>query len=430
MLVDTLLLPRFLILVLVIFCHYFHFANSCHSFLHSSNAVKKGRSNATGGEEGCRIVLDEMNWKNQPLVYSINKDWLWPGANRVLAVESGEQLLLSCPGNSVNSTSSVDPLLVVYCGGPSFRDRNDQEINLDDHGCVKNPVEDEKKTELRCGPEEKGELIDIGFSIQSRYHSIFTYCHNAEIEHTYYSRHVLRGQTLQFNNVDQGRPSFKEGRTFYKSISASNSYLRRNQLTLFTKIIGDAASRQLLEDNYLARGHLSPDADFLFKDWQESTYYYGNAVPQWQSINNGNWKRLESKVRSKAESENRSLEIWTGALGIMKFKGEDGPQEVWLAKHNHTKYIPVPDYVFKLIIDEAAGSGLAVLCTNDPLIRRVTRSTILCTDVCPETGWAEQFNDRRQVEDGILFCCSPAEFVELAPWAGPENFASYSSLHY
>ena len=34
-------------------------------------------------------------------------------------------------------------------------------------------------------------------------------------------------------------------------------------------------------------------------DWQESTYYYGNAVPQWQSINNGNWKRLESSVREK-----------------------------------------------------------------------------------------------------------------------------------
>ena len=31
MLVETFLLPRFLILELVIFCHYFHFANTCHS---------------------------------------------------------------------------------------------------------------------------------------------------------------------------------------------------------------------------------------------------------------------------------------------------------------------------------------------------------------------------------------------------------------
>ena len=184
-----------------------------------------------------------------------------------MSVEPGEQILLSCPGTSVNSTSdSVSSLMVAVCGqGPGFRDSSDALLDLNDHGCLKNPVEEERRTELRCGPENMAELIDIGFSIQGRYHSVYTYCHDAGIEHTYYSRHLLRGQSIAFVNVDPGRPSFKEGRTFYKSISASNSYLRRNQLTLFTRIIGDAATRELLEDNYLARGHLSPDADFLFK---------------------------------------------------------------------------------------------------------------------------------------------------------------------
>lgn len=41
---------------------------------------------------------------------------------------------------------------------------------------------------------------------------------------------------------------------------------------------------------YLARGHMSPDADFVIIPNQDATYYYINALPQWQAFNNGNWK--------------------------------------------------------------------------------------------------------------------------------------------
>lgn len=59
----------------------------------------------------------------------------------------------------------------------------------------------------------------------------------------------------------------------------------------------------------------------------------------------------------QAEKDNTTLEIWTGSLGIMTFKTEDGPKEAWLAKHNHTKMMPVPDYVFK-VIDMSFGYGI------------------------------------------------------------------------
>lgn len=41
---------------------------------------------------------------------------------------------------------------------------------------------------------------------------------------------------------------------------------------------------------YFAKGHLAPDADFVTEAEQDATYYYINAVPQWQAFNNGNWK--------------------------------------------------------------------------------------------------------------------------------------------
>ncbi len=53
--------------------------------------------------------------------------------------------------------------------------------------------------------------------------------------------------------------------------------------------------------DYLARGHLSPDAAFVYDAFQEATYYFINVAPQFQSFNNGNWKALEGRVRSYGE---------------------------------------------------------------------------------------------------------------------------------
>jgi hypothetical protein len=40
---------------------------------------------------------------------------------------------------------------------------------------------------------------------------------------------------------------------------------------------------------FLARGHMVPDADGTFKTWQDATYTYHNAVPQWQVCYNINY---------------------------------------------------------------------------------------------------------------------------------------------
>ena len=53
--------------------------------------------------------------------------------------------------------------------------------------------------------------------------------------------------------------------------------------------------------NYLARGHLSPDAAFIEGAEQDATYYFFNVAPQFQSFNNRNWKQLESFTREMAE---------------------------------------------------------------------------------------------------------------------------------
>ena len=37
---------------------------------------------------------------------------------------------------------------------------------------------------------------------------------------------------------------------------------------------------------FLAKGHLSPDADFVYQEWQDATYYFFNVVPQVCQLSN------------------------------------------------------------------------------------------------------------------------------------------------
>ena len=53
--------------------------------------------------------------------------------------------------------------------------------------------------------------------------------------------------------------------------------------------------------NWFARGHLSPDAAFVYQREQDGTYYYINVAPQFQSFNANNWKFLEKGVRDLAK---------------------------------------------------------------------------------------------------------------------------------
>ena len=51
--------------------------------------------------------------------------------------------------------------------------------------------------------------------------------------------------------------------------------------------------------------------------------YYSNVVPQWQRINNGNWKTVEEGVRSAARKRGVTLLVYTGTLGIFKVSQEE-----------------------------------------------------------------------------------------------------------
>lgn len=78
--------------------------------------------------------------------------------------------------------------------------------------------------------------------------------------------------------------------------------MQASQREVLKQRIGETQANRALALSYLSRGHLSPDADFLLGTWQDLSYFYINTAPQWQTINAGNWLRLENLIRNFAIS--------------------------------------------------------------------------------------------------------------------------------
>ena len=149
--------------------------------------------------------------------------------------------------------------------------------------------------------------------------------------------------------------------------------------------------------SFLAKGHLAPDADFVYKEWQDATYYFANAAPQWQPFNNGNWKAVESEVRHYAEEVGRDVEVITGTLGQLAYQSqeEDGGAskrvKLSIARRGRERLpsaLPVPEFYWKVLHDPAAGAAVVFVGLNDPHFEGDPEvEAQICPDRCVEGRW-------------------------------------------
>ena len=82
------------------------------------------------------------------------------------------------------------------------------------------------------------------------------------------------------------------------------------------------------ENQFLARGHLSPNGDFSKEDGENSfTYITTNIAPQWQPFNMGNWVVVETAVQKYANQKGTTLYVFTGTGWCYRF-------DLWLVYSN------------------------------------------------------------------------------------------------
>lgn len=256
-----------------------------------------------------------------------------------------------------------------------------------------------------------GSVIVIGFQLSDGkgFVNLFDVCYNKKKGSSIYTRHVLQGVAIKNAMKSSSRPSTFKTAEVPSNIEAAKSFTKSNQMKRFEEIFNDREkAEEYLNKTYLARGHLAPDGDFLFVSWQFATYYYINTVPQWQSINNANWKHIESVIRSKADKLKQDCLIYTGAFDVLKLNNK----KISLEKDG----LEVPKYTWKIIKVPSDDSGIAFLTYNNPFATSAPNS--LCKDICKDYGW--DWKDRKTFSKGYTICCDVQTLMNAVSVIPPE----------
>lgn len=287
---------------------------------------------------------------------------------------------------------------IICITGKKFNINNKQYLVSDFNECANAITGSVINQNRLCGSD--GVLMNIGFNDERGFAKLIDVCYSKKRGSSIYTSHTIHGKTIKNAMKASSRPSTFKTTELPSNISAASSFTKAKQLERFTQLFGNDKAEEYLNITYLARGHLSPDADMIFFSWQWATYYYINVIPQFQSINNGNWKHIESAVRTKAAENKRDLLVYTGGHDVLKLNNKK------IALENDG--LEVPKWSWKIIKDIESNSGIAFVTLNNPFANSITN---LCNDVCNEFGW--DWKERKNYSKGYTICCKINDLLSV-----------------
>nr|XP_019548503.2 uncharacterized protein LOC109418725 [Aedes albopictus] len=333
---------------------------------------------------------------------------IWNSTNEITALLcSGSNNALTHTGLATSSKTCVDRTTFKVEGILA----TSQELQ-----CRNQITGDTINTAQSCGG--RGTLLYLGFN--SQVYGFIPYIHSCmdmQRASVLWTRHILPGAAVAGSMIESSRPAWKVA-GMPSHVRPSTSYTQASQLERLTHLLGSAeqASKFVFTNSFMARGHMSPDADGIYRSWQFTTYFFTNAVPKWQVVNNGNWVRVERVTRDTATALHEDLVIIQGTDGVLTLPHEDG-REIPITLEDGG--IEAPRWIWKIIKSPKLDAGIAFVTSNNPFETAIHPTQFICVDVCGETGWAQ--DEFSNFARGYTYCCDPNELVANVLTASPEG---------
>jgi endonuclease G len=140
------------------------------------------------------------------------------------------------------------------------------------------------------------------------------------------------------------------------------------------------------------QGHLANDADMSWDDQVEhESFYMSNMSPQLPSVNRGTWKNLESAGRAWVYSTKHPFTIYAGNVYSSSSKTIGADKVV------------VPDYLFKILIDNTTKKSYAFLFPHkDGLDSDFTKYQVTVADIEKTSGITFPVPDAKNVKNPTI----------------------------
>lgn len=246
------------------------------------------------GVGACRIdettFPDTWQWR---VVLSLRQEW-----NHWIRGEKRNRALLHWWSTSqVKLKNSVK----IMCAEGTKFEHNSTLHDFNEFICLKWPKATAKRSDAKCFNESI--IVDVGFKLDDRFLKVYSVCYNEEAERSYFTRNKLRPSSdAQEKSVE--RPHWDQA-DFYPGKHLNTLYARSKQRKAIADILGsETLAKEYVKDPnsdvYLTKGHLAARTDFFFANEQRATFFFINAMPQYQRFNSINWLALGMSSRERS----------------------------------------------------------------------------------------------------------------------------------
>lgn len=358
-------------------------------------------------EAGCEVCVDELPGRHPLFLKGGEQGGLMRPTNGYLKWAPGESSEVICTSgrdSSIKFTgNNVDRMEIECIGGRIFKMDN-KEVDITSVTCTN------KVIGAPNGPFKDPECPATWLTIDIADYNLFGSCFNESDSSVLFTRHTLYGSDITYAAVtNESNPSFTTDK-FPRNASISTAYTRKNQMEKLRALFSQSEQEFQDEDsvmnyynkNYLERAFLIPKADQIFPSEQWSTFYYINVVGMWRSINQGNWKVLNEKIRGLAEEKSLKLTVYTGTYGTLQPCTKAGFCPPFTLRNGS---VPVPKWIWKTVVAPDRNEAISFVVSNNP----VDDEKPLCTG--PDYGWLKHIAGGKW--PGKISVCSAKKLKQI-----------------
>uniref|UniRef100_W8C1G5 DNA/RNA non-specific endonuclease/pyrophosphatase/phosphodiesterase domain-containing protein n=1 Tax=Ceratitis capitata TaxID=7213 RepID=W8C1G5_CERCA len=366
-------------------------------------------------------TFDHANKINISNIININNDTTDRSPIMIIANENMRLI----PNRDGDISLPIGAKVCFYCTPSGFKTTSGNKIEAEFLGDQKFSFngETQKFSEFECKDipmptsKYKDDLIEFTYDLNDgKSIPVMTLSFDRNNYTTLYVKYKIYPATMNCKKKVKGK-EFTADPQYFDNINIKNSLKLSKVEKEFCEILNynsDEIKIYLNDKQRITRGHMAPKFDFIFSGDQKSTYNHLNVCFQWTSVNNCNCSAIEEGIRAYSNESNAIFTCYSGSMGVCTLPDRDGvPKELYIKCNNDVK-IPVPKFIYRIVINDERCEGIVFLSINNPHLEEDfdVEEYVIGNDVGNQIEWIKW--DRKNIKKGYSYAISVPDFIAAA----------------